>query len=90
MKGITLQKQPLRKTFRKIQVSSREFCEIFKNTFFTEHFRWLLTTLVPFDETHLVLVRGLINQEVSPKCVNEESSTKRRSDNRQVNRSPQL
>ena len=30
-----------------------------------------------------------LHQEVSPKCVNEESSTERRSYNRQVNRSPQ-
>ena len=43
-----------------------------------------------FDETHLALVRGLIHEEVSPKCVKEESSTERRSYNRQVNRSPQL
>ena len=44
----------------------------------------------PLDETHLVVVRGLIHHEVSPKCVNEESSTDRRSYNRQVNRYPQL
>ena len=25
-----------------VQVFSCEFCEIFKNTFFTEHLRWLL------------------------------------------------
>ena len=37
------------------------------------HFLLLLTT--PLDETHLVVVRGLIHQEVSPKCVNKESST---------------
>ena len=48
------------------------------------------TSGVPLDETHLVVVRGLIHQEVSPKCVNEESSTERGSNNRQVNRSPQL
>ena len=34
---------------------------------------------VPLDETHLVVVRGLIHQKVSPKCVNEDSSTERRS-----------
>ena len=45
--------------------------------------------IIPLDETHLVVVRELIHQ-VSPKCVNEESSTERRSYNRQVNRSPQL
>ena len=33
----------------------------------------------PLDKTHLVVVRELIHQEVSPKCVNEESSTERRS-----------
>ena len=44
----------------------------------------------PLDETHLVLVKGLIHQEVSPKCVKEKSSNERRSYNRQVNRSPQL
>ena len=43
----------------------------------------------PLDETHLVVVRRLTHQEVSPKCVNE-SSTERRSYNRQVNRSSQL
>ena len=26
------------------QVFSREICEIFKDTFFTEHLRWLLVT----------------------------------------------
>ena len=49
-----------------------------------------ITVLIPLDETHLVVVRGLIKKEVSPKCVNKESSTERRSYNRQVNRSPQL
>ena len=44
----------------------------------------------PFDETHLVVVRGLIHQEVSPEYVNKESSTERCSYNRQANRSPQL
>ena len=34
---------------------------------------------LPLDETHLVLVRGLIHPKVSPKWVNEESSTGRRS-----------
>ena len=38
----------------------------------------------------LAVVRELIHQDVSPKCVNEENSTERRSYNRQVNRSPQL
>ena len=42
------------------------------------------------DETQLIVVRGLIHQKVSPNCVNEESSTERRSYNCQVNRSPQL
>ena len=42
------------------------------------------------DETHLVVVRGFIHQEVSPKYVNEESSIERCSYNCQVNRSPQL
>ena len=49
-----------------------------------------ITALLPLDETYFVAVRGLIHQEVSLKCVNEESSTERRSFNRQVNRSPQL
>ena len=43
----------------------------------------------PLDETHLVL-RGFAHQEVSPKCISEETSTERRSYNRQVNGSPQL
>ena len=46
--------------------------------------------IIPIDETHLVVVRELIYQELSPKCVNAENSTERRSYNRQVNRSPQL
>ena len=49
-----------------------------------------ITELLFLDETYLVAVRGLIYQEFSPKYVNEESSTERRSFNRQVNRSPQL
>ena len=44
----------------------------------------------PLDETHLIMVRGLIHQEVSPKCVNEESSIEHRTYNHQVNRSLQL
>ena len=48
-----------------------------------------LTNLFRLGETHLVVVRGFIYQ-VSPKCVNEESSTERRNYNSQVNRSPQL
>ena len=44
----------------------------------------------PLDETHLVVVRGLIHQEVSPKCVNKESLTERHNYNHQVNRSRQL
>ena len=50
----------------------------------------LFTKAVPLDETHSVVVGGLIHQEVSPKCNNEESSTERHRYNRQVNRSPQL
>ena len=38
----------------------------------------------------LSLWGGLIHQENPLKCVNEESSTERRSYNRQVSRSPQL
>ena len=49
-----------------------------------------ITELLFLDETYPVAVRGLIYQKVSPKYVNEESSTERRSFNRQVNRSPQL
>ena len=45
--------------------------------------------IIPLDETHLLVVR-FIRQEVSPKCVNEESLTESLSYNRQVNRSPQL
>ena len=52
--------------------------------------QWQNMKAVPLDETHLAVVRELIHQEVPPKCVNEESSTERRSYNRQVNRSPQL
>ena len=50
----------------------------------------MFTYPVPLDDTHLVMVRGLIHQDISPKCVKEESSTERRSYKRQVNRSPQL
>ena len=50
----------------------------------------LFTQEVLLNETHLVAVRGLIHQEVSPESINEESSTEHRSYNRQVNRSPQL
>ena len=48
------------------------------------------TQLPPLDGTHLVMVRELIHQDASLKCVNEENLTERRSYNRQVNRSPQL
>ena len=34
---------------------------------------------VPFDETHLVVVRGLIHYEVLTNCVKDDSSTERRS-----------
>ena len=44
----------------------------------------------PLDETHLVVVRGLIHQEVLPKCVNKESLTESHNYNHQVNRSRQL
>ena len=50
------------------------------------------TSIIQFKTrsySNLVIVRGLIHQEVSPKCANEESSTERRSCNRQANRSPQ-
>ena len=43
-----------------------------------------------YDQTHLVVVRGLIHQEVLTKSINEKSSIERRSYNRQVNRSSQL
>ena len=45
---------------------------------------------ISLDETDLVVVKGLINQEVLPKCVNEETSIERHSYNSQVNKSPQL
>ena len=48
------------------------------------------TLALLLHETHLVVVRGLIHQDVSPKSVNEESSTEPRSYNRQVSRSLQL
>ena len=44
----------------------------------------------PRWKTHLVKVRGLIHQEVSTECVNEESSTKRRSYIRQVAANPNI
>ena len=49
-----------------------------------------VTRVVPLDQTHLATVRGLINQEVSPKCINEDSSAESYSFNRQVNRPPKL
>ena len=42
------------------------------------------THAVSLDETHLVVVSGLIYKNVSTKCVKEESSTERRSYNHQV------
>ena len=36
-----------------------------------------LRKYLPLDKTHLVVMRGVIHQEVSPKCVNEETSTER-------------
>ena len=42
----------------------------------------------PLDEAHLFVVRGLIHQEVSHNCINDESSTERRRYNCQVNISP--
>ena len=48
------------------------------------------TVSFPLDKIHLVVVTVLFHQEVSPKCVNEEASTKRRSYNHQVNRFPGL
>ena len=70
----------------------RETCFILTSQNISEILRdYQITVLIPLDETHLVLVRGLIKKEVSRKCVNkEESSTERRSYNRQVNKSPQL
>ena len=48
------------------------------------------TLSFPLDENRLVLVKEFIHHEVSSKCISEESSTERRSYNRQVDRSPQL
>ena len=48
------------------------------------------TCYIPLNETHLDLMRGLIHQEVSPKCIIEESSTECCSNSHQVNRFPQL
>ena len=62
----------------------------FNNPKLNKSFKPQSLNTFPLDETHLVVVRGFIHQEVSPKCVNEESSTDRRSYNRQVNRYPQL
>ena len=45
---------------------------------------------VPLNETDLVLVSGLIHQEVLLKWVNKESSTECHSYDHQVNTSPQL
>ena len=45
---------------------------------------------LPLNETHLDLMRGLIHQEVSPKCIIEESSTECCSNSHLVNRFPQL
>ena len=33
--------------------------------------------ITPFDETHLVVVRGLIHQEVSPRGISKEGSVRR-------------
>ena len=50
----------------------------------------ITVAILLIDKTHLVVAKGLIHQDVSPKCFNEESSTERRSYNRQVKRSPPL
>ena len=42
------------------QVVSREFCEIFKNTFFTEHLQWLLLQLAKTVQACLKLADVLI------------------------------
>ena len=36
-----------------VQVFSREFCGIFKNTFFIEYLCWLLLVIHPYDDNHL-------------------------------------
>ena len=72
------------KLFKKIQ---KKVCETLIN------FSAILqryTQLPPLDKTHLVVARGIIHQDASLKCINEENLTERRSYNRQVNRSPQL
>ena len=47
------------------------------NTFV--HQPTLDTLELPLDETQLVMMSGLIHEEVSPESVNEESSAERRS-----------
>ena len=44
------------------------------------------TSKLLLDETHLDVVRGFSNKDISTKCVNEESSTKCRNYNRQIKR----
>ena len=41
--------------------------------------RWKLDNLPPSIETHLAVVRGLPTKKFLPECVNEKSSTERRS-----------
>ena len=73
------------------QMFSCQFCKIFKNTSFCRKLSWLFLLFIklkarqlvshnqhPLDGAQLMALRGLIHQEV-PECVNEESSTERRS-----------
>ena len=46
---------------------------------FHDRSRYDVETSPPLIETHLVLVRGLSTKKFLPKCVNEKSSTERRS-----------
>ena len=64
------------------QVFSCEFWKIRKNTFFAEHHQTTASdysSITPSIETHLAAVRGLPTKKFLPQCVNEKSSTERRS-----------
>ena len=49
---------------------SCEFCEIFKNTFFTEHLRWLLLMVKPLFRSHFGIRVTVFQLHCSLKMLN--------------------
>ena len=48
-------------------------------SYFSLVFAFILKEIIQYLTIHLVVVRGLSNKKIQPKCVNEVSSTERRS-----------